>query len=481
MDTILFSLHNNIKSESEQVLFETFEKLCEYCMLSQAQYLYETKIKFLEEYDEDDFLDVFYLLFLKQYIKGANYLLESEMIVWYINILDEKGYINNIDSQEIMLNIFNSENPFMFRALRNSKIFGSEYYDSISWKITKTNCNQNLLDEIISTTIFSADVYNQLFLSLCYNKDTCVLLKILKFCNNPNFQEGIDSLCYSQCFESLTYFMNEWKVIPTHIGFYNSCSNCITTVDFLYNKLTISNEHFLKGLKVSCEANKLEILKYLLDKQQFNIDMSVIIDLYRIMCKIGHIEIILLFFERIPVELLIYDKVAYNNACKSGYLNIVKLIDENIGTQNMFDIYVDTFTKICCRNHINVLQYLLEKGYTFSFSDFHFLFIQSCKKKYFEIAKIFVDMCPEIYSIELNKDNEVINYSILQLLHMAKSIVHVDEITTCSICHENDSNIITECDHQFCYNCLNTWFNNHQSCPYCRTLFESCNKIEIDL
>lgn len=484
LETSLFSLHRNIYSDNEQILFNTFEKMCDMCLLEQAKHLYETRIKFLEEYDEDDFLDIFYVLFLRQHIEGANYSLESEMITWYFSILEEKQWINFIDPEEIVNNIFDSDNHFMFRVLRNLTIFNKDYTNSISWNIIHKKYNKNLLDEITNTTNFDAQFYNTLFLCVCQKNEIDELPSILKFCNNPDCQMGIDKLCYNQCFESILHFMNEWKVIPTYIGFFNSCTNCIKIVDFLYNKLIISNEHCLKGIQISCEANKPEIAKYLLNKYTKQINKNFIANLCITVCKVGHIEILLLLFDRFPIDFLTYN-LPYNCACKRGHLNILKFIDERIiksKDNQMFDPIIndETFEKICCRNHVNVLQYLLEKYYTFNFCN-HYLFNEICKKNYFELAQIFVQQCPETYLVELNENNKIIRYSILQLLPISKDMTYVNEIQTCSVCHENNSDIITDCDHQFCYGCLNTWFNKHQSCPYCRTDFESCNKITISL
>lgn len=41
----------------------------------------------------------------------------------------------------------------------------------------------------------------------------------------------------------------------------------------------------------------------------------------------------------------------------------------------------------------------------------------------------------------------------------------------CSVCFNEFTNEVkTNCQHQFCYDCLNTWFyKNKKSCPICRT------------
>lgn len=41
----------------------------------------------------------------------------------------------------------------------------------------------------------------------------------------------------------------------------------------------------------------------------------------------------------------------------------------------------------------------------------------------------------------------------------------------CSICLVNQNEMInTECNHIYCKQCIDTWFNNHNTCPQCRNI-----------
>jgi hypothetical protein len=46
--------------------------------------------------------------------------------------------------------------------------------------------------------------------------------------------------------------------------------------------------------------------------------------------------------------------------------------------------------------------------------------------------------------------------------------------SNCSICLETPSNCQTKCKHDFCYDCLNTWFQTNKTCPYCRSTISEC-------
>lgn len=53
------------------------------------------------------------------------------------------------------------------------------------------------------------------------------------------------------------------------------------------------------------------------------------------------------------------------------------------------------------------------------------------------------------------------------------SIVFVKQSVECSICYENDDEIIRKlsCGHEFHLNCIDTWLSTRRICPYCRRVF----------
>ena len=53
----------------------------------------------------------------------------------------------------------------------------------------------------------------------------------------------------------------------------------------------------------------------------------------------------------------------------------------------------------------------------------------------------------------------------------------VNRIEKCCVCLEKVSNVITECDHQFCKNCLSMWIEKRDNCPICRKEYFKIYKI----
>lgn len=88
----------------------------------------------------------------------------------------------------------------------------------------------------------------------------------------------------------------------------------------------------------------------------------------------------------------------------------------------------------------------------------------------------------------LGDENNDISYAYLQTL-MIETVQLVDDIICykpkkitysgclepvtvekqiCSICMDNNSNIITKCEHQYCDICIKKWLNKDNTCPCCR-------------
>jgi hypothetical protein len=75
-----------------------------------------------------------------------------------------------------------------------------------------------------------------------------------------------------------------------------------------------------------------------------------------------------------------------------------------------------------------------------------------------------------------NTTNEIIdhqndiNHKVGTLEEMEKCQILPEEINICPICDETESNIISTCKHQFCYNCIIEYERSEYniSCPYCR-------------
>jgi hypothetical protein len=49
----------------------------------------------------------------------------------------------------------------------------------------------------------------------------------------------------------------------------------------------------------------------------------------------------------------------------------------------------------------------------------------------------------------------------------------------CSICYENDCDYQTNCEHNYCKECIEKWLLQNNTCPNCRQEIKECNKISV--
>ena len=103
------------------------------------------------------------------------------------------------------------------------------------------------------------------------------------------------------------------------------------------------------------------------------------------------------------------------------------------------------------------------------------LFINVCRRNYIEIAQWIIKIYPDKYVLVL-EDDCIIEYYIMVSLLLSGNI-SVEKIELCSICMNENSNCITNCNHQYCYNCINQWYVLKPSCPVCRGELTRCFHI----
>ena len=58
-----------------------------------------------------------------------------------------------------------------------------------------------------------------------------------------------------------------------------------------------------------------------------------------------------------------------------------------------------------------------------------------------------------------------------------EEVISLESVDTCCICMESKCNIITKCEHTFCYDCILEHFKNNHKCPMCRQVLNSINYI----
>jgi len=100
------------------------------------------------------------------------------------------------------------------------------------------------------------------------------------------------------------------------------------------------------------------------------------------------------------------------------------------------------------------------------------IFSKAFSHNFFQIAVWLCEKYPQLVQAEFNTDTkDIIQYSIQTIFFIGT--IKESNIEQCPICQEVACNLKTKCNHGFCTECLNNWFeykdeNNEFSCPTCR-------------
>jgi hypothetical protein len=191
-----------------------------------------------------------------------------------------------------------------------------------------------------------------------------------------------------------------------------------------------------------------------------------------------------------------YNECTFCRVCYNGQLLVAQWLISlgtdatltSLGTNDVeashgkINIHADNecaFRYACMSGHLLVAQWLTSPEIEASHGkiDIHiyngFAFRWACEYGHVSVAQWLQSLLPELYVLVI-KNNQIMYYNVIKRL---KKIVKADEsviYTECSICQELQSDCSTACKHQFCYTCINEWFQKNSSCPYCRSQMDEC-------
>ena len=323
-----------------------------------------------------------------------------------------------------------------------------------------------------------------------------------------------------------------------HIEFIYSCKSgnldilkfilkCYPNIDISVN----NNEAFIHALK----NGDLKVLKFLLNLYQrrfktsphkgdifqtvtgnsvkSNIDLSFINEsTFIYFCAHGNLKIAKLLLKLNKfIDISAYNNKAFNYACCNGNLEVAKWLFEISQTIDIFENNEEAFIDACRNGHLKIAKWLFEINPTIDISSFNKLFINACRNGHLEIAKWLFEMKPTIdisandndafisacenkhfevakwftsinslYYVKI-ENNNIISYRIKQPLsinnEITKKLKDIND-NICPICKQEDVTIQTECEHNYCLECITEWVQRvNKNCPYCRKEITNFYKI----
>lgn len=149
------------------------------------------------------------------------------------------------------------------------------------------------------------------------------------------------------------------------------------------------------------------------------------------------------------------------------------------------------FRLACHNGHLEVAQWLLTVKPTIDISaENDNAFRYACYYRHLNVAQWFISLLPYKYNVVI-ENNKIVAYNVRQHLPLTNKFVSLyyssNEDIICSICYDDNKiiEIQTNCKHNFCKDCINTYYLNSIykfnlcKCPYCRIDITSCNTLQL--
>ena len=168
-------------------------------------------------------------------------------------------------------------------------------------------------------------------------------------------------------------------------------------------------------------------------------------------------------------------KIYYKNKqffYKTKYKNC-KYINNIIGT--VYGSRTTTFLKVSdCKQWLCASMISLSRTYDFEFKNLShlWLFLFLARKNHQSIIEYnFLDIMNRIFSNNYKQpgENNINYFHRIRNHYKFQNLKSCRVDTDCPICFERtQNNIITECDHIFCKDCIEKWMSKNDKCPLCR-------------
>lgn len=291
---------------------------------------------------------------------------------------------------------------------------------------------------------------------------------------------------------------------------YQISSSLLNIIKFLYSLDTeyFGNLYNNEFFQLIIEFNYKDCAQYLLDKHSIEISANNE-EAFKLACASGNVNMVrLLLHNNIDIDISNNEEEAMKRACKYGNLLVVKFlyrikpsIDLSVQQDEMFyfscmngkintakwlyqhrgnNIHHDAILKYgiigACKNgHLDVAKWLYNTFDNVDLTiDSDASFIEAAKNSKINVCQWIKSIYPKRYTFVVKNEygyKEITSYQVDKKLELTEYQTLENEAKECYICMSEKSTIITSCNHQTCYDCMNQYYKitYPMKCPYCRT------------
>lgn len=264
---------------------------------------------------------------------------------------------------------------------------------------------------------------------------------------------------------------------------YNKFANYFTISLFEHNKNLFDDDEFIKSIfEIYCKSSNIDIAQYIYINCNFlnNIELNTIYlnDVFLSMCESSSFQIIKWYYEKYYQVIYLREEKYLLKTIENQDLDVFKyLLDEgkNLYTkaqcEKMFVFcvkkFLTNFAKIIYYKFLEIdliIDLIIVNGVKM----YNSIDIYSPITTILWLKEIGVE---QNYSVEKNLCNELEIKKIFLVLPFEKyneNHLKMFDNCECSICFTNETNIITNCGHQFCIECIRDWTSKNYTCPNCR-------------
>ena len=137
---------------------------------------------------------------------------------------------------------------------------------------------------------------------------------------------------------------------------------------------------------------------------------------------------------------------------------------------------INSIFRLACEiDSLEIAEFIYQTDYHINNKIVVEIFINACDNNLLELAEIISRTKPNRFYLNII-DEKIIQFEIINTLVIENNINYnkIEEKLKsfdCPICYNNKPDVITKCNHLFCFNCIEKHYEkNNMNCPYCREI-----------